>query len=46
MKDYKQPGKRNEEGEFQEPEAPSMNALPPVIGGMCDVSYANPVSSF
>ncbi|KAJ9101211.1 hypothetical protein QFC21_003430 [Naganishia friedmannii] len=33
VKDYKQPGKRNEEGEFQEPEAPSMNALPPVTGG-------------
>jgi RNA recognition motif-containing protein len=33
VKDYKQPGSRNEEGEFQEPEAPSMNALPPVIGG-------------
>ncbi|KAJ9118667.1 hypothetical protein QFC22_003887 [Naganishia vaughanmartiniae] len=33
VKDYKQPGKRNEEGEFQEPEAPSMNALPPVVGG-------------
>ncbi|KAJ9100748.1 hypothetical protein QFC19_005487 [Naganishia cerealis] len=33
VKDYKQPGKRTEEGEFQEPEAPSMNALPPVMGG-------------
>ncbi|GHJ89346.1 hypothetical protein NliqN6_5748 [Naganishia liquefaciens] len=33
VKDYKQPGKRNEDGEFQEPEQPSMNALPPVIGG-------------
>ncbi|KAI5451318.1 RNA-binding protein Cwf29 [Naganishia albida] len=33
VKDYKQPGSRNEEGEFQEPEAPSMNALPPMING-------------
>ncbi len=33
VRDYKQPGGKKEDGEFVPPEAPSMNALPPMLGG-------------
>lgn len=32
---YKQPGKRNEEGDYEKPEEASYNARPPEIEGEC-----------
>ncbi|WVR07778.1 hypothetical protein IAU60_004821 [Kwoniella sp. DSM 27419] len=32
-RNYRQPGKRNEEGEYEEPEGPTYNAVPPVLEG-------------
>ncbi|WRT70331.1 uncharacterized protein IL334_007329 [Kwoniella shivajii] len=30
-RNYKQPGKRNDEGEYEEPEEPTYNAMPPIL---------------
>ncbi|OCF44600.1 RNA-binding domain-containing protein, X-linked 2 [Kwoniella heveanensis CBS 569] len=32
-RNYRQPGKKNEEGEYEEPEGPTYNAMPPVLEG-------------
>ncbi|ODN81572.1 hypothetical protein L202_01986 [Cryptococcus amylolentus CBS 6039] len=37
-KNYKQPGKRNEEGEYEEPEGPVYNAMPPILSDSDDSS--------
>lgn len=40
-RNYRQAGKRNEEGEYEEPDAPTYNARPPVIEGECAFGTAN-----
>ncbi|WVF73019.1 hypothetical protein IAT40_007837 [Kwoniella sp. CBS 6097] len=32
-RNYRQPGKKNEEGEYEEPEGPTYNAMPPMLEG-------------
>ncbi|WWC91604.1 uncharacterized protein L201_006550 [Kwoniella dendrophila CBS 6074] len=32
-RNYRQPGKRNDEGEYEEPEEPTYNAMPPILSG-------------
>lgn len=32
-KGYKQPGTKNDDGEYEEPDEERMNALPPMVGG-------------
>lgn len=32
-RNYRQQGKRNENGEYEEPEEPIYNAMPPILSG-------------
>ncbi|WWC71917.1 uncharacterized protein I206_105876 [Kwoniella pini CBS 10737] len=32
-RNYRQPGKRNDEGQYEEPEEPTYNAMPPILSG-------------
>jgi RNA-binding motif X-linked protein 2 len=41
---YKQPGKKDENGDYQEPEEPSYNAMPPILDGEGSLLPMNPTA--